>query len=343
MEQGGFRGVIGILAVCASFAAIMSTTDSAVLSISNMATTDILRNNLAPNMSASMLALMAKASSLIVISSTCAFALYYDDLYNKQGLYGNLISFQNTILWQVFPTYFCAYYSRKTTAWALIGGFLVGGGVAFGLFFGVENDNTNYGIPGGDELYVDAGLWGGLAAIVTVTVLTFALPASLGESGPHFDQAVTSRFGKERLSLDVVNKAMEKTQEPVFTRIGAVCMFLILFVNNISLPWYGESYNGCKFGWTNTTSPSKGLPTTQEGCDPEALVGGLPQWFIGAFVAYILTIALGLAAWLQYKPQDEAHSSWCGPLTGVNADEVAPGDSAIKRDDVEDSLEYTKY
>jgi len=341
MEQGGFRRVIGIFAVCASFAAIMSTTDSAVLSISNMATTDILRNNLATKMSGSTLALIAKASSAIVITSTCAFALYYDDLYNKPALYGNLISFQNTILWQVVPTYFCAYYSRKTTAWALIGGFLVGGGIAFGLFFGIENENAKYGIPGGDELFVDAGLWGGLAAVVTVAVLTFALPANIGESGPHFDQAVTSRFGKERLSLDVVNEAMERIQEPVFTKIGAVCMFLILFVNNISLPWYGDSWNGCKYGW-NTGGPDKGLPTTQEGCHPETLVGGLPQWFVGAFVAYILTIFLGLASWLQYKPQDEAYAPWCGKLTGVNADDVDADDSTIKREDVENSLGYAQ-
>lgn len=322
MEQGGFKNVIGIFAVCASFAAIMSTTDSSVLSISNMATTDILRNNLAVDMPAARLALIAKASSFAVIASTCAFALYYDQLHDDAAIYGNLISFQNTILWQVVPTYFCAYYSRRTSAWALVAGMAVGSGVAFGLFFGVVNDNPTYGLPGGDELFVDAGLWGGLAAVVVVAVLTFALPESVQEKGPRFSEGVTRRFGDERLTLDVVNKAMEKTQEPAFTRIGAACMFLILFVNNVSLPWYGDSWSGCKYGWHTGGAGNKGLPTdgSQPGCDPETLVGGLPQWFVGCLVAYVITIGLGLAAWHQYKPQDEAHAPWCGKLTGANAD-----------------------
>jgi hypothetical protein len=100
MEQGGFRNVIGIFAVCTSFAAIMSTTDSAVLSlsISNMATTDILRNNLAVDMPTARLALIAKAFSFVAIVSTCASALYYDQLHDDAAVYGSLISFQNTIL-----------------------------------------------------------------------------------------------------------------------------------------------------------------------------------------------------------------------------------------------------
>jgi hypothetical protein len=119
------------------------------------------------------------------------------------------------------PTYFCAYYSRRTSAWALIAGMAVGSGVAFGLFFGVVNDNPTYGLPGEEDLFVDAGLWGGLAAAAVVAVLTFALPESVQEKGPHFSDGVSRRFGNERLTLDVVNKAMEKTQEPAFTRIGA--------------------------------------------------------------------------------------------------------------------------
>jgi hypothetical protein len=102
-------------------------------------------------------------------------------------------------------------------------------------------------------------------------------------------------------------------------------MFLILCVNNAGLPWYGDSWSGCKYGW-HTGGAGKGLPTdgSQPGCDPETLVGGLPQWFVGCLVAYPITIGLGLAAWHQYKPQDEVHAPWCGKPMMDMPNRVAP-------------------
>jgi hypothetical protein len=165
---------------------------------------------------------------------------------------------------------------------------------------------------------------------------------------------VTTRFGDERLTLDVVNKDMERTKEPAFTRISAACMFLIMFVNNVSLPWYGDSWSGCKYGW-HTGGAGKGLPTAagQPGCDPETLGGGIPRWFVGCLVTYVITIALDLVAW-QYEPQDEAeaYAPWCGKLTGMNGDDdggeyaAGPGGSSakvVKEDYVEGELEAGGY
>merc|ERR1712070_320810 len=150
---------------------------------------------------------------------------------------------------------------------------------------------------------------------------TYILPTSFASSGPHFPDSVMSQFGGKRLSLAVVNKAMSKTVEPLFTKIGAAGFTAVIIAVNLCLPWYEDSYGGCKHGWNVITTTEKGLPVNpaQPNCDPASLVGGLPRWFVGCLVAYIISIPIVWVAIDQWKTQDEA--PWCGSLTGALHDD----------------------
>lgn len=340
MSQGGFRMVIGILAVCASFAAIMSTTDSTVLTISNMITTDVVRNGIAPDISARNLSLASKFSSMVSIISCTAFALYYDPLYDTSlgySIYGRLISFQNTILWQIVPTFFCCYFVRKAPAWALILGLVTGFAVGVGSTVAIEYEAEGaYGgvMPGGDDLYLDGGLWGAIANIFVVAVFSLILPNK--DMGPVYPQSVLSKFGKERLTLEIIEQGMESTTEPVKHPLGICVVIANIFLCTICLPWYGDSYGNCTAGWNS--GGGKGMPTSQEGCDPGTLVNGLPQWFVGSIVAYLLTIFTTLAVWsVAYKTVDE--EDWLGPMLG----ETCKGDAPIAATKVEQELENEDF
>merc|ERR1719230_688021 len=343
MAQGGFRMVIGILAVCASFAAIMSTTDSTVLTISNMITTDIVRNGIAPDISAKNLDFASKFASMVSIISCTAFALYYDPLYDTSlgySIYGRLISFQNTILWQLMPAFFICYFIKKASGWAVAIGVVTGFIVGVGLTAEVQYEaKSAYGgvMPGGDDLYLDGGLWGAMANIIVVTLLTCVLPDK--DMGPTFPDAVMKKFGAERLSLEIIDKAMEKTTEPAKHPFGIFVMLFHLVVGTICLPWYEDGYGGCKAGWN--TGGAKGLPTTQDGCDPGTLVNGLPRWFVGCLVYFLLAMFLNFACWLVcYNTEDE--ESWFGPMMGKTVT-TSKADEPVAANEVEKEISKEDY
>jgi hypothetical protein len=319
MAQGGFRMVIGIFACCASMAAIMSTTDSSCLTISNMATQDILRNGIGRKMTQTQLANSAKWISAVVMLSACAFALYFEPLYDKADTYSKLINFQNTLLWQLVPTSVCALYFERPSPWALVVGIISGTAVGVACVFGVQfNNEVGYGSPQTeDELYFDGGVWGALTNVVVVFILSFILPKSIGEAGPHFPEEDLAKFGKERLTQELIGKnLMAKTVEPIFNKTGAFCMIGMALSCNLCLPWWGTSYNGCTYGWSNYAgdTTNTGLPTSQEGCEPEVMVNGLPQWFVACIAGYMIGIVLNFVAWLTWETQDE--DEWFGSLTG---------------------------
>ena len=116
-------------------------------------------------------------------------------------------------------------------------------------------------------------------------------------------------------------------------------MVFHLVVGTICLPWWEDSYGGCKAGWD--TGGGKGLPTTQDGCDPGTLVNGLPRWFVGCLVYFLLAMFLNFACWLVcYNTEDE--ESWFGPMMGKTVT-TSKADEPVAANEVEKEISKEDY
>merc|ERR1712070_840212 len=82
--------------------------------ISNMVTTDGLRNGIAPNLSNASMAWAAKLTSLVSMVVSLAIALYLPDLHDPASAgsaYGDMLGVQTLLLWQTVPTILCGFGS----------------------------------------------------------------------------------------------------------------------------------------------------------------------------------------------------------------------------------------
>jgi Na+/proline symporter len=75
-NKGGLPEYIAAIGAVGAIAAMMSTVDSALLSVTNLISTDFLRNWLMPTASDKTLLRACKAISLVVLLVCVAIALY---------------------------------------------------------------------------------------------------------------------------------------------------------------------------------------------------------------------------------------------------------------------------
>jgi len=179
--------------------------------------------------------------------------------------------------------------------------------------------NERYGVGGPDEkgeLYLDPGVWAGVINIGIVTIISI-LTNITGMSfpfGPGFGDSILSQYGSDRLTGAKVTEIMSTTVEPLFTPIGAICGFIMVFSVNICLPWYGEDVAG-------------------EFNPDMTWVNGLPQWFVGCLVGYLIGCFCNLIAWSQWQTCDD--EAWGGSLVGALQDDAG----VVKADKVEGELD----
>ena len=86
-----------------AIAAMMSTIDSALISVTNHISTDFLRHWLARKTGDTTLIRMCNGISLVVITITAVVALYSEKLKNDDQVYATLITWQSSLLWQILP------------------------------------------------------------------------------------------------------------------------------------------------------------------------------------------------------------------------------------------------
>jgi solute:Na+ symporter, SSS family len=128
--QGSLWGYWLVVAVfAAALAALMSTADSALLSISSMVTRDIYQGHIRPGSSQAELAWVGKLCSWVVVILLVAVAIGIDKTLIR------LLELKFEVLIQVAPCFFLGLYWKKlgtNTVWA---GLLAGLALALGLTF----------------------------------------------------------------------------------------------------------------------------------------------------------------------------------------------------------------
>ena len=116
-----------VMVFAAVLAALMSTADSALLSISSMFTRDIYQPHIRPQSSEAELTLVGKISSWVIIAALVLVAI------STEKTLVRLLELKFEVLIQVVPCFFLGLYWRRLSAATALSGMLVGLGVALGL------------------------------------------------------------------------------------------------------------------------------------------------------------------------------------------------------------------
>ena len=276
MDASGFGYFAGLLILTASLAAIMSTADSLLIAISQLATTELFYP-LWPRATPRQVTHVAHGASLVAMVAATAIALYADGLAQLQSI-------QFGMSLQSVPIFLVGLYAPSEAAsphpWPLAAGGLVGLVTALAVQYATPDD----------AFKLNPGIAGLLANLGTATLLEAALRLrhrlALGAwcgpvVQPGWDAPSTGRFGEAPLDAALLRRIMAGSYEP------ALQGWFVPFAMMLSLAVLPLSSAG---------EPSLGPEL--DGARPEfapALVGGVPDWafklllFSAVFTAQIFS------------------------------------------------------
>ena len=163
MDQSLFHRWLIVVLLAAVLAALMSTADSVLLSVSSMLTKDIYHRQINPAANEEKLTIIGKSVSWIVVTIIAAIAIYLNSLENKPTLV-KLMDMKFDILMQLGPGFILGMHWRgmKPSApfWGLVSGLT--------LVFALNPIDTlkNWGIHAGVF-----GLTLNLAVVVAISYL----------------------------------------------------------------------------------------------------------------------------------------------------------------------------
>ncbi|MFQ5963374.1 MAG: sodium:solute symporter [Candidatus Scalinduaceae bacterium] len=154
-------GMLLVLFLCAAVAAIMSTIDSALLSISSFFTQDIYRR-LRPNSKQEQLTKTGKIISWLVMGVMTYFALVLPQTIWR------LVEIKLDLLSQAAPALFLGLHLKKLHGTAVLAGLIVGICVTIMLI----TANMSGGLIPAKPWSFHAGVWGLIANFLTIGVVT---------------------------------------------------------------------------------------------------------------------------------------------------------------------------
>ena len=168
MDKSDLHRWLIVVLLAAVLAALMSTADSVLLSISSMLTKDIYHRQINPNASEARLTMIGKSISWVVVAVMAGVAIYLNSLENKPTLV-KLMDMKFDMLMQLAPGFILGAYWRgmksNTPFWGLVCGLIC----IFALY--PIGTLVNWG--------VHAGIFG-LAVNLSVVVAMSKWPLSSG-------------------------------------------------------------------------------------------------------------------------------------------------------------------
>ena len=288
---------IGVIALTASLAAIMSTADSLIIAISQLITVEVVWP-LYPNASQRQLAWSGRFTSLFSVCVGLITGILW-----KSGV-GALTAINFPLIIQSVPAYIIGLYanteSQRLHPWSLAFGAICGTTYVFAFFFGYLYQNK-------ESKPINAGITGVLLNIILSYLiemlwfdraklsyyLKFAKKVKSSEDSddiqlpsplprPTWDIPSGKRFGDGQLTASLLNKMMEGFPEPL--RNPAYCG-LFFFVVSMITPLVAEG------------QPVINADTGEFVTDPP-IVRGLPWWFVKqVIIAIIPYLYLFKAIW----------------------------------------------
>jgi Na+/proline symporter len=159
-----------VVIFAAALAALMSTADSALLSISSMFTRDVYQAHFRPHSSQAELTRVGKWSSWVVVAVLVVIAI------GTEKTLVRLLELKFEVLIQVVPCFFLGLYWERLSSRVVLAGMLTGLAVALGL--------TAMGMPRVAGFHAGVvGLGLNFAVCAVGTLLTPAPDQMQGERG----------------------------------------------------------------------------------------------------------------------------------------------------------------
>lgn len=160
---------LGVMVFVALVAAIMSTSDSALLSIQSMVTKDIIKPYLKPDATDEQLLRIGKVFGWVMMAVLVTMAWVSIETESSIWL---LIQLKLEFMVQIAPVMVLGVYWKRLPAGAALGGILLGTAITLTCWVGVAMGVLDSGLK--SPWNVSAGVWG-LAANFTVCVIGAAL------------------------------------------------------------------------------------------------------------------------------------------------------------------------
>ena len=163
MEKSVFHRWLVVVLLSAVLAALMSTADSVLLSVSSMLTKDIYHRQINPAASEEKLTTIGKSVSWVVVTIMAAIAIYLNSLENKPTLV-KLMDMKFDMLMQLGPGFILGMHWRGMKPSAPFWGLVSGLTLVFALY--PIGTLTNWGVHAGVF-----GLTLNLAVVVAISYL----------------------------------------------------------------------------------------------------------------------------------------------------------------------------
>lgn len=172
MEKSVFHRWLVVVLLSAVLAALMSTADSVLLSVSSMLTKDIYHRQINPSASEEKLTMIGKSVSWVVVTIMAAIAIYLNSLENKPTLV-KLMDMKFDMLMQLGPGFILGMHWRGMKPSAPFWGLVSGLTLVFALY--PIGTLTNWG--------VHAGVFGLTLNLAVVVVISYLRPSHARSKG----------------------------------------------------------------------------------------------------------------------------------------------------------------
>ena len=172
MEKSVFHRWLVVVLLSAVLAALMSTADSVLLSVSSMLTKDIYHRQINPDASEEKLTMIGKSVSWVVVTIMAAIAIYLNSLENKPTLV-KLMDMKFDMLMQLGPGFILGMHWRGMKPSAPFWGLVSGLTLVFALY--PIGTLTNWG--------VHAGVFGLTLNLAVVIVISYLRPSHAQSKG----------------------------------------------------------------------------------------------------------------------------------------------------------------
>ena len=172
MEKSVFHRWLVVVLLSAVLAALMSTADSVLLSVSSMLTKDIYHRQINPGASEEKLTMIGKSVSWVVVTIMAAIAIYLNSLENKPTLV-KLMDMKFDMLMQLGPGFILGMHWRGMKPSAPFWGLVSGLTLVFALY--PIGTLTNWG--------VHAGVFGLTLNLAVVVVISYLRPSHARSKG----------------------------------------------------------------------------------------------------------------------------------------------------------------
>ncbi|KAL3916705.1 MAG: hypothetical protein SGILL_005057 [Bacillariaceae sp.] len=234
MDLGGFARGAGTIAITAGLAAIMSTTDSLIIAISQLVTVEVIYP-MKPNATPTGVAWYGRITSLVAALIALLIGIFWNEGITDFG------KIQFAIATQIVPVFLIGLYAHGRTSdahpWCITAGAVAAFFYVVAIYFGYLKINP-------DAVPIQAGITGICLQFVVIYALEFARRLIGGGNNgdkvhtsdllypgrPEWDVPKLSRFGAHTLTPNLLWKSMVGRYEPMVNPSWSMFMFFSISV-----------------------------------------------------------------------------------------------------------------